>query len=360
MIWEALFAAATIALFLLPLLPGLRELAAPTDIAPLRVIQEYDTDITHFARNFRQWLQESFPAFFTHQPDGVQEGQFRDKLRFQLAGGSAALRFSPAEEKAGSTDRVFVSAAPLHLPRRMEFAREVYCMSGVAAPAGCRFHALMAEGDIRLEDGCSVQRWTHSRGNLLAGKGVSLQGRASAGGIMQLAEGCVFERIHAPHIMTIPALPVRARNITVTRTLMGMLPGQKNSSGGRTLVKGDLDIAMQHEYVGNIVCTGGITLGPGCAIRGSVKGNGDVRIGSLAVIEGSVVATGRVTIGRGCHISGPVIAEEEVRIAAGAVIGSPEAPVTVSAPFIRLAPGAEMHGSIWADEYGIVETWEQV
>src|SRR5436309_2812388 len=67
--------------FLLPLVPALRELARPTDIAPLKVVDRSSGYVAYFARNFRRYLEKQTAAlpqeqqvgdFFGRLPDGTQ------------------------------------------------------------------------------------------------------------------------------------------------------------------------------------------------------------------------------------------------------------------------------------------------
>ena len=54
------FLALTFLLFIIPLLPSLIELQMATDTRPLKVIQEYDSNIRHFAVGFRSYIEKNF------------------------------------------------------------------------------------------------------------------------------------------------------------------------------------------------------------------------------------------------------------------------------------------------------------
>jgi hypothetical protein len=79
-----------------------------------------------------------------------------------------------------------------------------------------------------------------------------------------------------------------------------------------------------------------------------------VRLGGSVEVHGAITSSGRIEVAERCFVRGPVLCENEVVIGTGTQVGSPDCPTTISAPRIRLAPGAAVYGTLWARESGEV------
>jgi predicted acyltransferase (DUF342 family) len=123
---------------------------------------------------------------------------------------------------------------------------------------------------------------------------------------------------------------------------------------GRVRSGGDFYLRDSDTFQGHIVATGRVAIGDSVLVLGSVKARKEVEIGSGTLVEGTVVCRGRMSIAQRCYIKGPVLSEQEIVIGADTQVGTPASPTTVSAPRIRIAPGARVYGSIWARETGEV------
>lgn len=349
------FVALTLALFLLPLLPSLRELKFATDTQPLQVIREYDIDITHFANGFKAWLEKHFSEFFTGTPAQVKdaEGKLEDNTFWQIVGDKGVPSFSSEEIASNTMKRMILSSTSLWLTGKMFFAGDIYGRNNIQTAAGSQFRAMLAEGDIKLGENCSVLRWAHSHGTLSAGTGCSLFGRASADDSMTIGEDCQFERLNAPKIQfgenTPPAFPERTN-----RTPLTTLPNTKDHFRRRWLIDGDLAMDSNQLFDGDIVASRNITIGAGSHVKGSLKSNQNLYLASGVRIDGAIVSSGSLHIEPGCIIAGPVIAEDTIHIEEGSVIGTQEQPTTVSAPVILVASGVTAYGTVWAEESAMV------
>ena len=123
----------------------------------------------------------------------------------------------------------------------------------------------------------------------------------------------------------------------------------------RWRVSGDFQLQPGEDLVGNIVGDAEIRINKDCRLQGAIKSHGNTIIGPGAEVDGSVVSIGNVEITGECFVRGPVLAEREISIGAGAQIGAPNMLTTVSAPTIRISPGALIHGTVWARECGRTE-----
>ena len=103
--------------------------------------------------------------------------------------------------------------------------------------------------------------------------------------------------------------------------------------------------------IGSVISTQAIVVDPGARVTGSLKAHGDLRICAGSVVVGSIAARGRITIERGAKVSGPIISETAV-VVESAIIGGPGKRTTITAPIIRLYPGATVYGAVMAGEDG--------
>lgn len=356
--WFTIFLLIAFSLFLLPLLPGLMEFRRATDIQPLQVIQEYDTEITHFAVGFKTWLRKNFTTFFATEDQYVaenSEGTLEDSSAFQIVGYAGIPSYSREEIYNTATHKLIISNSPLRLTEKMFFEREVYSSSWIQAAGHSQFRALLAEGDIRLGEGCTVLRWVHSHQSLYASAGCQLFGRTSADECITLAEHCNFERLNAHMIMFGETFPPVEYNTIQLETLRS-LPNVKDTYKRRSRINGGLSISARHYFDGDIVVTKNVHIGAGSHIKGNIKSNQDMHLAAGVRIDGSIVSAGSIHMEAGCRVTGPVIAEDAILIREGCVIGADATPTTITAPKIFITSGVMAYGTVWATETASVLT----
>ena len=354
--WFFIFLACTIVVMLLPILPAVIELIARTDVAPLRVIQEYDTDITHFAYGFKNYLEKNFGSFFAAARTSefaFQEGVLRDGTNFQVVQTGGAPSFAHKEITKSNTNKLILSFSPLELPERMLFETEVYSHASIKTGAFSHFRALLAEEAIELGERCSIMRWVHSGTNLSIGSGSTVFGRASALQSITVGDNTHFERMNAPKIVFGHQLSVPAFNTGGLVEILN-LPNVKDVYERRWVIHGNVEVPEQSLFNGDLISMKNMEIGNGTHITGSLKSNKDMHIGSGVRIDGAVFSTGNLYIESGCQIAGPVVAERVLMVERGTTIGSPLVLTTVSAPKIIVGTGVTMHGTIWADESAMV------
>lgn len=352
--WILIFTVVTLLLILLPLIPAILELNLATDTQPLRVIQEYDTDITHFATGFKSYLEKSFPNFFAQLGLGgvkFQDGSLDNRNRFQIIGHNSVPFFDQKEVNAASTNKLLVSAEPLVLPGNMFYESEVYSTSSIKTGTNSQFRALLAESDIELAEGCSVSRWVHSGGSLFVSANCQLFGRASASQNLFVAENTQFDRLNARQItfgqMRAIINPYWAKNTPVNLEDIAKI---KDHFDRRWLIDGDLEIPAGSLFDGDIVATRDVNIGAGSHITGSLKSNRNLVLGAGVRVDGSVFSAGDLTLEAGCRIMGPVVAEGTLLIKESTIVGAENTPTTISAQKIIVSGGVTTYGTVWADE----------
>lgn len=371
MTWAIILFLFTLFLYLLPLLPGLLELFRPTDVEPLRVSQEYDSDPFFFANGFKNYIDRNFTDLTATQNFN---GNLADGTQYQLVNEKGVPNL---DASIGAT-RLILSNHSLALPAGEMFETEIFSKQNIATGERSHFRALMSEQTLHIRDHSTVLRWAHSEGDMVVGRHSNLFGRATSKQSILLNEGVHFERLYAPIILSTSRAKLADATPNVERTTLTELPDVKIQSGRRWVLNGHLDFPANHFFDGDIVSGTTAAIGDNSHIKGSIKINAhdDVvyhlqntgviarsgkksargAIGDNVTIDGSVVSSHDLTIGQNCKIMGPVIAEGLLIIGAGTTIGSPEYPTTVTAPQIIIETGCVIYGTLWATESGLVRT----
>lgn len=336
-------------LFLVPLVPALVELTNPTDVAPLKVAQEYNSNIQHFADGFRKYIEKSLSNY---PVESGMSGILVDGTHFEILNSTGR----PMLENRRSTKKIIYSYYPMQLPDNVFFESEIYSKHTITAGHGNNFRALLAEESIHLGENSTIIRWVHSENAIKAGSGSMLLGRCSAKNKIFIAENCYFERLHAPYIELGRYEGSSHHENTYSPNLIRLIE-LKNVSmkyDKRAILSGSLDFPERNYYEGDIVAKD-VRIGAGSHIKGSIKSNGDFYIDSNVKIEGSITSTGNIYINNNCYIKGPVIAENTIVIGSGTIIGSENINSTITAPYITSEGGVIVYGTIWAKEQGTVK-----
>jgi cytoskeletal protein CcmA (bactofilin family) len=121
-------------------------------------------------------------------------------------------------------------------------------------------------------------------------------------------------------------------------------------------VRGELDILAGTEIKEDLIVSGRVRVGANSIVRGSIKSHGALELSPGVTIDGSLVSRTHLVVGDDCVVSGIIVAEGSIQIGSGTRIGSETALSTVTAPTIRMAPGAAVHGTVWARESGLVHS----
>ncbi len=336
--------ALTLFWLLLPMLPALREIARPTDVAPLKVVDRSSGYVAYFAQNFRRYLDRQMASLPAEAQAGDYVGKLPDGTQF------IRVHKSPAglahEVEAGTQNRLVVVDSSMTLQDDETFLMEVYARAPTIGGAGSVYRAIYADRELGLGERSTVLRWAHAGGTLGVGSHSVLRGRITSDTAVVLCGNVVFERIGAP-VISVGSLrlpPPAAR-----RELRNwQLPAGARKVGDHFRVQGDLQIPGGVRVTTSLVVAGALTIGPGAVVEGSVKAHRDIELGDAAQVRGAVVARRRIIVAASAWIGGPVIAEEKIRIGQGSVVGGPDLPATVSAPEIELLAGATVFGQISA------------
>ncbi len=370
--WSTALFLATVGLFLLPLLPALFEVFWPTDVAPLKVVQDYDNNPMHLDYGFRKYIA-------THDADikntDNTTGTLSDGTPFNRIGEKNRLELDAARHT-----KLILSQHPLDLPGGKSFEAEVYSEQTIITGNHSFFRAILANETLSFGDYSTVLRWAHSEGAMEVGYGSVLYGRATSNQQIRLGIDCYFERIHAPVILC-GKEPAESSPPLAARMLLEEIKHVKSKAGRRRLLEGDLDFPANHVFDGDIVAGSTATVGDNAHIKGSLKSNalndivhylhttgalagnpaGRARceLGNQVQLDGALISTHDLYIGKHCRILGPVVAENLLVIRTGTVIGTPDHPTTVTAPEIIIESGCIIFGSLWATKQGHIQSMVQ-
>ena len=342
--------AVTGAMFALPLAPALRELRARKDAAPIPT-QQHDGRITNFADSFRKHIQPRLPELRDCVANGeVREIRTADGQHAVLVGCAGTHHLSSTLHGA-RLDALVLCGKRIVLGDGMVFTGDLYAAEHLFSGEDNIMRAVLGERNIFLAERSRVMRWLHAEDSAYIGRDCTVHGRLSAGRAVYLWPGCTFERVHAPRVACVwgdAGFPTARTTVVSNRSRL-------DTPIRRWRVSGDFQLQPGETLAGNIVGDGEIRIHRDCRLQGAIKSHGNTVISSGAEVDGSVVSIANVDISGECFVRGPVLAEGEIFIGAGAQIGAPNMSTTVSARRIRIAPGALIHGTVWARESGRTE-----
>jgi cytoskeletal protein CcmA (bactofilin family) len=333
------------ALFILPLIPALRELRYKSDAVPLTVVQQHAGEIRFFADGFRAYIKALEPVLQKCAGTGETiRGIMPDGTEYVLFGPGQQAGLPPLNADKDGCHSMIVAGTDLILPSATTFSKDIYSAGTMTGGTENRYRAILAEKNVHLGSGSTVMRWVHAMGNFSADPDCKLYGRISSDKAIHLSPGCSFLRLNAPQIVSEPAEEIDA-------TPSGAVRG---SVSKRTLLDGDCEIAAGEVFDGSLVVRGTLRIGAGARICGSVKSEENLILEAGVCVEGSLISAKKMRIGKNCRIHGPVIAERDMHIERGSLCGTLESATTVSAPRIEVEPGVAVLGTLWAREQGRV------
>lgn len=331
--------AATSAFAALPLGPALAELRRSRDAAALPIRRD-DDNIRNFAETFRAFSH-------VHLERAAQQSALEHSAAVLFHKGE----FSQFENVAGQLVRgVVLCQGEIILGHKMIFRDDIFCACTLIGGDRNVYRSILSEQDLCLGEGSQVLRWLHADGSISLGAYCRLHGRASADFIIYLRPGCTFHRMHAPVIAAVrDDLERKASRHTSITTA-----AEAGLSRFPSRLDGFFYLPAGGTHEGSVIARGKALLGAASRLAGNLKAHRELHVNEQAEVEGSLVSTSSIHLGEGAFVRGPIISERKVIIAAGAQVGSPECLTTISAPRISIAPGAVIHGTVWAREAGEV------
>ena len=324
-----------------PLIPAFSELIRPRDAAPLDAVGNDAGDLTYFA--------ESFLARAT------AEGLLGPTIPRYLSDDTQVLVHSTGQliapdKKVLSDVAVIVDGAAI--PDGTELLSETLARVTLHGSAGSTYRALLGMRDVYLGPGSTVLRWVHAAGRLEVAENCHLFGRATANRQIVLSTGVAFDRLESD-VVRVTDVETAPTPILPTGAFERFIPRKATEMGPNYWrVLDDVNIPAGNILSGSLIASGSIVVGDGARLSGSIKSHEEIVVRTGAVIAGSISARGTVTIEAGGRVIGPVISET-AKVVEAAIVGEPGKRTTITAPTIRLMPGATIHGAVMAGEEGL-------
>jgi cytoskeletal protein CcmA (bactofilin family) len=341
----------------LPFAPALLELKERKDAGAVSIFRDSEVDVHYFARSFQRFLAERLGEALARcrQQGARQEGRLEDGTRYLVIDGRSV-------QEVGSSTGIVASCGVLRTAPHGAYDAELWAEDGAVGGEGCTYKSILSNGDIDLGPGSTALRWVHAGKALRVGEEGTLYGRASASEEIVLCGPCCFERLHAPRIAfgreekAAPSERGAASSGQSSGTIDPATLGHVvDVAAGRWLFEGRLEIPAGTRIDADLVATGPAHIGERALVAGSIKSRKDLHLEGGAVVTGSLVSEGSLHLGDGCRIHGPVLAEGDIFVGPECEVGSVDKPTTLSARRIQVAPGAVVHGSVWAHQRGYAE-----
>ncbi len=333
--------AATATMLALPIVPALHELWTRGDAAPLPT-STHDGNIANFSDVLRLRLAPLLAQ--------LERCMAARELGLASAGGiqvllvgSEGFAFHPHLTKSVGA---VICGRPAVVPQSTVVESDIYALDSVVIGTDSRVRAVLGVRDVVLQEGSAVLRWLDAT-NVQLREDSSSYGRMSARESIRLVNGCTFERMRAPVILTGDADPAV---LPVGMDVADLLDPSRPRMRG----KGDFVVPAGETLKANVIASGELRLDRGARIAGSTKSYSDTVLEPGAQVRGSMVCARSVYIGAGCFVTGPIMAENEVVIGPGCRVGMPDVCTTVSARRVRIAEGCALHGTVWARLEGAI------
>lgn len=346
-------------LFLLPFVPGLREIRQRRDAGALEVHTDAAVDVRHFAYGFRDWLETHLAEALrrVRETGDREEGETPNGEEYLAIPETEAFLESTDERAGGQTARILAGAGDLQLPEKLTFERELFARGSILGGVDCRYRALLADQDVELAAGSEVTRWVHAGRALVIHPRTTLYGRASADGSIFIHGPCRFERLRAPILELGPREfdeGWREGREELREIQVDDIPHVRDHTGRRVLIDGDFELPAGSWIDADLVVWGQATLHKGSHCAGSVKSHRDLRLEDGVQVDGSLISQQDIRIGVGCRLHGPVLSERRMEVASRCQIGRALTPTTVRADTLVLAMGSVIHGTVWSSHDGEV------
>lgn len=341
----SLLVLALIAWMAIPLVPAFMELLKPRDASPLEAVGNDAGSLTYFAESFTERM--------------TREGLLGTMVPPRLSDGTPVRAHNMAQplvrqRQAYEDIVVFMDNEPV--PDDITLSAEALARLTLRGGRNVTYRALLGQRDVVLGDASTVLRWIHARGRLEVGDGSRLFGRATAERDIILGDRVSFDRLEATVIRVSKTETPEPAALNTAEYEIFELPADVIELGPRYWrTEEDLRLPAGSALLGTIITTGSVVVNDGARVSGSVKAHGEIVVRAGAVVQGALTAWGRITIESGARVSGPVISESLVEVQA-AIVGSATRRSTVTAPQIRLLPGATIYGAVMAGEDGRTAT----
>lgn len=350
-----IFWSLALGLLALPLWPTLAEWLKPADVQPLPLAPSPHGLGRAQATAFEAWLQaDARPT--------VEAGAGRGDNRQTLPMGGHACRVLGEPEawwrqqRGKAIHEGLLAAGDCGVPDDAVCPWEVASLG--ALKLGRRVQVGAALGsDLTVGHDARVFQWARARQTLRVLTGAQLDGDASAGKQLLLADDVRFARLQAPTIKVASEADAASEPTSYAESLPLWQPerGEALDESGQTWRHpGPLTIPPRVRVAVALVVDGDLHIAQGAVMLRAVKVKGRTTVDQGVRMQAALVSEGDTAVGAACHLAGPVACEGKLALGRAVVVGSEQALSSVSALHVTLADAVTVHGSLCAHEAGRV------
>lgn len=299
-----LFAVLLVLLFLIPFLPGFRELVIKEDVAPLFIDMDYRKEPRYFGAAFKKLLLNALKSGV------IKPGQHE----ITLSRPDTVEVFDTANISQGRIMRdICFVRQDMHSGSKVLFGKEVYVQGSAYVGEANQLRALACDGDVHLQSGVKFVRWLDAEGSIRVEAGGDLGICASSGSRIVIAGECSFKRLYG--------LPV------ITGDDNRGLADNQELGPEHAIVfddKVERDISSISEYAhkdSSIITAKSLVIGEGAWIRGDIKTHGSLTARRGATITGNIFAEADIHLDNGCRVLGSIFSQGSICLGEGVIIG---------------------------------------
>jgi len=324
-------------LFVLPFVPGAREIKRKDDAAPLFINMNYCKDPRYFAASFRKIILKAIGDV----PTGIHAVTLSKQETVQVSDGPWNVAGSVAEN-------VLFIRSDLKSESDTTFKKEVYAQGNVIIGESNRLQALACDGDLHVLKGTRFLRWLDAEGSVKIDEECYLGISATCRGELSLASKCNFSRLYGYPVVT-------ANNTRHVGNNADQTVGDNSALEGIPTERDISDMPAHCLKNCNIIAGGPLSIGEHSVIHGHIKSHGKVVTGASVIIMGNLFAEGDIEIGPGSRVLGSVFSQGCITIRHGVTIGSENRIKSiVGKKGISLEGGVQVFGYIVTEGKGIV------
>lgn len=236
---------------------------------------------------------------------------------------------------------------------------EAWSQKSLDLGPGGHARALVSDGTINLDSGCTVRRWIHADGAVILGHSCEVVARITSKESVRMAEGCRSQLISAPtiewqspHRPMHLEIPTHARKWIRRHPIKEIgknwnIPRQGGGPGSTVFVNGDLILDSDADIDFPLVVRGNLYIRRGALIAGDIKAHGDLVVEGSTVV-GNLCCSGRLLVGEGSWVQGCLRGDAFVWLGNEVVVGRPNRPEAVVGDRIIFAGNGRVHGRLRA------------
>jgi carbonic anhydrase/acetyltransferase-like protein (isoleucine patch superfamily) len=246
----------------------------------------------------------------------------------------------------------------LHISRGLTLPKEVRVGGNVQIDEDVTLRALKADGDVFLATRVTVERWIDAGGRLVISEQTSAGERATAVTEIIVDPGVHFRVLAAPLIRVgqrqrVEVLPKSAAEGRAAAEFADARRSRIRADG-TLIVEGDFTLPDKAVVIGDVVARGGIYIGRGALIIGSLHSDTEIVLEEESVVSGSVFAEDSLIIGSRAAVTEHALTRGKGRTHEDVRIGTVGRVTTLMARRgLEITAGTLVYGRIVASDGGI-------